>query len=485
MSLPSQKSSQMKACEVKRLLKLAQSHLLPHISSADDILISDYLPPQRLKEELGLELPTQGLGEKGLEEILKKVLKYSVNTWSPGFMDKLYASTDAVGVVSEVLLAVLNTNVHVYQVSPALTIIEKETASSIARLFGFTSGHAGGLTFPGGSASNSTSMIIAKNTLFPETKVSGNTGYKFVVFTSEHGHYSVEKAAILLGLGSAAVRSIPVDKEGRMVVPELESAVRKAKQEGYTPFYVNAGAGTTVMGSYDPFNAIADVCQRYNLWMHVDGSWGGSVVFSDKHCYKLKGVQKADSVTVNPHKMLGVPMTCSFLITDDTRKFSKATSLKAGYLFHGDEDEEEVFDMAQLTMGCGRRADSLKMALGWIYYGKEGYEERINHAFETASYFTTKLSQNTNFYLLSSNPPPCLQVCFFYTPEGALSANARKNTTTTRAIAAKLIAKGFMIDYSPHPIHGEFFRAVVNASTSRDTVDRLINTIEEHVILEN
>jgi len=106
--------------------------------------------------------------------------------------------------------------------------------------------------------------------------------------------------------------------------------VQKAKQEGYTPFYVNAGAGTTVMGSYDPFNAIADVCQRHNLWMHVDGSWGGSVVFSDKHRYKLEGVHKADSVTINPHKMLGVPMTCSFLITGDTRRFSKATSLKAG-----------------------------------------------------------------------------------------------------------------------------------------------------------
>lgn len=103
------------------------------------------------------------------------------------------------------------------QVSPALTIIERETAQRFAWLFGFEGPHAGGITLPGGSASNSTSMIIAKNSLFPDTKKGGNAGYRFVVFTSTHGHYSVEKAAILLGLGSDAVWEIAVDEKGRMV----------------------------------------------------------------------------------------------------------------------------------------------------------------------------------------------------------------------------------------------------------------------------
>lgn len=108
--------------------------------------------------------------------------------------------------------------VHVYQVSPALTVIEKETATQFARLFGFNGPHAGGLTFPGGSASNWTSMLVAKNTLYPETKVKGNGGHRFVVFSSEHGHYSVEKAAILLGIGSDAVWNVKVDEKGRMDV---------------------------------------------------------------------------------------------------------------------------------------------------------------------------------------------------------------------------------------------------------------------------
>lgn len=157
-------------------------------------------------------------------------------------------------------------------------------------------------------------MIIAKNTLFPETKIRGNGDKKFVVFTSTHGHYSVEKAAILLGFGSDAVWQINVDKQGRMIAA----------------FYVNAGAGTTVQGSYDPFEEIADICQRHRLWFHVDASWGGAVVFSENQKWRMKGAHRADSLTVNPHKMLGVPVTCSFLLTPDRRRFHRATSLKAG-----------------------------------------------------------------------------------------------------------------------------------------------------------
>lgn len=93
---------------------------------------------------------------------------------------------------------------------------------------------------------------------------------------------------------------------------------------------MNAGAGTTVLGSFDPFEDIARVCEEHKLWFHVDGSWGGAVAFSRNQRWKLKGVEKADSVTVNPHKMLGVPVTCSFLLTGDTGRFARATSLKAG-----------------------------------------------------------------------------------------------------------------------------------------------------------
>lgn len=153
-----------------------------------------------------------------------------------------------------------------------LTLIEKYTTRTLASLFGLTGSNAGGVTLPGGSASNQTSVLIARNTLFPETKTDGYAGKRFVLFTSAHGHYSLEKAAQWMGFGSKNVISVPVDDSGRMVPVELSRLVQKARAEGGTPFYVNTTAGTTVLGSFDPFEAIADICKREGLWMHVDGS---------------------------------------------------------------------------------------------------------------------------------------------------------------------------------------------------------------------
>jgi glutamate decarboxylase len=199
----------------------------------------------------------------------------------------------------------------------------------LAALFGFRGPYAGGISQQGGSASNTTSIVIARNTLFPQTKLEGNGSRKFVLFTSAHGHYSLEKAAIMCGFGSRSVLSVPVDEYGQMKPRALEEAIVEAKNEGFTPFYVNATAGTTVLGSYDPFDAVADVCQRHKLWMHVDGSWGGSAIFSANQRWKLQGVERANSLAHNPHKMLGAPLTCSFLLGPDLRIFHAANTLKA------------------------------------------------------------------------------------------------------------------------------------------------------------
>jgi glutamate decarboxylase len=293
----------------------------------------DHCEPLQLETILQsqLSLPELGGGKEALLSVVRDALfKYSVNTWNLGFMDKLYGSTNAVGVISELLLAVLNTNNHVFQVSPVLTLVEKHTSRALAALFGFNGPHAGGVSQPGGSAANQSSIVIARNVFYPETKTDGYAGKKFVLFTSQHGHYSVEKAAQMFGFGSNAVWSVPVDEHGRMIPSELEALSIKARETGFTPFYVNATAGTTVLGSFDPLNGIADVCERQKLWLHVDGSYGGSIVFSDKlRIGRLDGSERADSVCISPHKMLGVPITCSFLLVKDLRKLKQAMTLPA------------------------------------------------------------------------------------------------------------------------------------------------------------
>ncbi len=356
-------------------------------------------------------------------------------------------------------------------------MIEKTTARTFAILFGFNGPQAGGISVQGGSASNLTSILVARNILFPVTKTAGNSSHNFVIFTSSHGHYSLEKAAQLLGFGTDNVWSVPIDARGRMIPSELSILILKAKSEGKTPLYVNATAGTTVLGSFDPFKEISKICKKHNMWLHVDASWGGPLIFSKKHKHQLEGVELADSITVNPHKMMGVPIVCSFLLTPDITKFHKANTLPASYLFHEGNAGEEVWDLADLTLQCGRRGDSLKLALAWIYYGASGFEQQVDHAFETAAYFAAKVEAHHDLVLVSENPPPCLQVCFYYAKDGKL-AEDKENTRITSGIVQRLIPMGFMIDYAPGE-KGSFFRVVVNRDTQKGTIDGLVKAIEE------
>jgi glutamate decarboxylase len=264
-----------------------------------------------------------------------------------------------------------------------------------------------------------------------------------------------------------------------MIPSALDALVTESKSRGETPFFVNATAGTTVHGSYDPFGPISAVCKAHNMWLHVDGSWGGSVVFdAARAASRLDGAHLADSIAVNPHKMLGVPVTCSFLLARDLRTFRAALTLPAGYLFHNDPADDDVFDLADLTPQCGRKADSFKLWLGLQYYGAEHYAGLVGAAFENAEYLLEKLKASADFVTISPEPVPCLQVCFYYAKGRKLGDDAEANGRVTASIAKRLIPKGFMIDFAPGE-KGDFFRVVVNGGTRRGTLDGLVKALEE------
>lgn len=319
--------------------------------------------------------------------------------------------------------------------------------------------------------------MVARNTLYPDCKTEGNAKYDFVVFTSAHGHYSVEKSAMICGVGSSNVWKVPVDNTGRMRADALRELVVRAKEQGKTPLYVNTTAGSTVRGSYDPFEEVSRICKEFGLWMHIDASWGGPVVFSAQQRWKVKGSHLADSITINPHKMMNAPTTCSFLLGPDMSIFNKANSTAAGYLFHGNTDED-VWDLADLTLQCGRRGDSLKVALAWLYYGASGFEKQIDHAFDMAAYLYKLVQETGNYVMVSDEIPPCLQVCFYHAPHGKLSSDAATNTQHTQILVEKLVSRGFMVDYAPGET-GSFLRIVVNVQTLATTVEGLTKALDE------
>ncbi|CAN8104880.1 unnamed protein product [Discula destructiva] len=507
-----------RADEASELIDAVKALIIPFIQTADtaashradgssprptsNALIAAPTPlsPTALTSLFSPLLPTTtGSGTAGVLSTISHLLNHSVNTWDQGFLDKLYASPTPVGLAAELLLATLNTNLHVFSVSPALTVLEKLTASRLAAFFGLTGPHAGGVTCAGGSASNLTSLITARSHLHPATKAHGNGARRFVVFTSAHGHYSVDKAALIAGFGTDdGVVQVPVDAAGCMDVGALRALVARVRGEGRTPLYVNATAGTTVLGSYDPLREIAAVCRAERMWMHVDASWGGSVVFSAEQRSKLAGVELADSVTVNPHKMLGVNVTCSFLLGPDMRVFHAANRTDAPYLFHGVEDGqegagEEVWDLADLTLQCGRRGDAIKLALAWVHYGPAGFAQQLGRAFEMAALLTREIRKREGFVLVGAkdetSPPPCLQVCFYYRYSDEDGGKA--NTTRTAKMVGLLKGRGFMVDYASFPKdfsggkmdggawRGSFFRVVVNVQTRKETVLGLVEALEE------
>ncbi|KAK5082054.1 Glutamate decarboxylase 2 [Lithohypha guttulata] len=556
-----------RAEELDNLLKIAGVELIDFVNKADvernqhlaRALNSECGPhsclvhPQSSSQhdlesslESFLNIRDTGAGLEGLPKLIETILEYSVNTSAPGFLDKLYAAPLPPGILAELVLGVLNTNVHVYQVSPVLTLIEKHVARHLAHLFGLRGPRSGGISVQGGSASNMTSIVIARNTVFPETRTYGNSAVKgrLILFTSAHGHYSIEKAAQSLGFGSSSVITVPVDEDGRMLPEELSRMVAEAKSRGDFPFYVNATAGTTVLGSFDPFEEIANVARKHNLWLHIDGAWGGGFVFSNREQIRnrLQGTELADSIAINPHKMLGVPMTCSFLLGKDLEQFQRANTLKAGYLFHDEtgsdndidkfesllddahdhrssEDDDlwaSPYDLADLTLQCGRRGDALKLFLCWQYHGTKGYSEMVDNAYDVACYMSRLVKDNKHLTLLSrEKDPSCLQVCFYFTPngrftyglldqegiinpsEGLLNGTAeirhysrgsrsrarlgKLNSRMTASISKALIPRGFMIDFAPalegQEDRGSFFRVVVNISTIQETASRLIGEL--------
>ncbi|KAJ1725854.1 Glutamate decarboxylase 2 [Coemansia biformis] len=291
-------------------------------------------------------------------------------------------------------MGLLNNNAHVFHASPVGMLVESSVAAKLAELAGFPAQTAG-LTFPGGSYANMHALMTARNRRFPEIKHKGLyalSGVRPVVFTSRHSHYSIDKAAMAAGIGLDGVIHVPTDSTGSMRVAELRRMMQHAIDSGQTPFFVNATMGTTVLGACDPLEDIAAVCKEYSVWLHVDGSWGGPLaLFAESPDMAPTFVMphgRVDSMSVNPHKLLGVPLQCSFLLVrEGLDVMRQALGLNASYLFHseGSDGEESQpgegnLDVGDATLGCGRRPDALKFWLMWRYYGTRYFINRVSHA---------------------------------------------------------------------------------------------------------
>lgn len=237
--------------------------------------------------------------------------------------------------------------------------------------------------------------------------------------------------AILLGHGTDSVFKVKTDETGHMIPEELEKRIQEAKKKSFEPFLVVGTSGTTILGAFDPLPAIGEICKKHKLWFHVDAATGGAWLFSTKHRTLLKGLETADSITWDLHKMTSVPIYCSLFLVNKKNLLDEALNLQAEYLFQESKFYDKEYDLGDKSIQCTRKIEAFKLFLFLKAHGATEIEQAIDNVFDMARYFEKQISTRPNFRLLfpkhDSN-----NVCFYFIPD------KYKNITITPSLATKI-----------------------------------------------
>ncbi|CAL7948600.1 unnamed protein product [Xylocopa violacea] len=425
--------------------------------------------PEHLQDIIKFKLQDQPQAQDSLLKAAAQIIKYSVKTGHPYFMNQLFSGLDPYGLAGQWLTDALNSSVYTYEVAPVLTLMEKTVITKLLSMFykednGSSIGD--GLFCPGGSFANGTAINLARFSYRRKSK-SGKKipSSNLVLFASEDAHYSILKWGNVCDVEVVLVKT---DKYGRMDVSDLKIKILEEQKRGNYPFAVAATAGTTVLGAFDPLIEIADICQEFDMWLHVDAAWGGGLIFSKKHSGLLRGIQRADSILFNPHKLLAVPQQCSVLLTKHDTILKEAHSIHVPYLFQKDKFYPKDLDLGNKYLQCGRRPDVLKFWFMWQAKGTSGFEKHVDHLMTLSVLFKEEIKKREGFKLVTDS---CfINVCFWFIPPSLRDQNSVCNyTKRLNEVAPRLKEKmtkrgSLMINYQPLHEKPNFFRFVIQNS---------------------
>lgn len=481
---------------VERLIDRVSHHVLNPPTSADSVFT--YGSPAEIRASFAGSVPLDfadaepAHSDEALVAATDAVLSWSVGTTHPRFVNQNFAGPDPIGVVGDFLGAALNTTGATYEVAPVFTLMEHAVLGKLARLAGFPPPDSiddvpPGMFCPGGSVGLLFALQLARHRLDPEVTTRGSNGERHAVFVSESGHYSARKAAALLGIGTDAVIQVPSDAAGVMDVAALGDAIDRAERGGRTPLAVIATAGTTVTCAFDPINAIAEVCEPRELWLHVDGAYGGSALFSERQRHRLSGVERADSMVWDLHKMMGMTQQCSVLLVRDPSQLDTCFAAQADYLFQPDK-RNAALDSGDRTFQCGRRVDVAKLWLSWKAHGDDGFRARVDHAVAMADHVRRSVVESDDHFAFSV-AGDFTNTCILWVPPelrpfDPASLDERERDSLHRlapAVKARMQDDGSaMVGYQP--INGlNCFRLLfMNPRVTPDDGNEILDLIEQY-----
>ena len=358
---------------------------------------------QRAMPEAG-EDPT-----KVLEEICQGMVREGFHVPSANYFGLMNPTPTYMGFLGEALVAALNPQLATLARSQLASKIELETLHWIGERVGWP-GEFGGTFTSGGNEANFSALALALAAHFPDAVEEGiaSIGGQPVVYASAESHHSLDKSAGLLGLGRKALRRAPVNQHLQMDLDALQQLVTWDREAGRKPFCVVATAGTTNSGVIDDLEGAAEVCRRNSLWLHVDGAYGAAALFSDRHRGALRGVERADSLTIDPHKWLAVPFAAGVILTSRPETLQRAFSVAAPYMPKA--AGAVLPDNSRISTQWTRRMNSLKLWMTLRVHGRVGYQELIDRQMELAQRFADWLTRSEHFELAA---PPMLPIVNF------------------------------------------------------------------------
>jgi aromatic-L-amino-acid/L-tryptophan decarboxylase len=398
----------------------------------EELPVLAQVQPGELKAQLPSAPPQQGESMEAILADVDRLILPALTHWShPSFFAYFATSTSAPGIFGEMLSAAFDVKSMLWRTSPASTELEEVVLDWLRQMMGLDRGMQG-IIYDTASVSSMHAIAAAREGIEMHIREEGMSGRRDLpllrVYASEQAHSSIEKGIITLGLGQKSLRKILTDSEFRMDAKALAEAVEEDKQNGELPFCVVATVGTTSTSSIDPVPAIADICERHRMWLHVDAAYAGSAAVVPEMQHILAGCERADSLVTNPHKWLFTPFDLSVLYCRQMDLLRRAFSLVPEYLRTPEQDK--VRSGSDYGVQLGRRFRALKLWMIIRYFGHYGLAARIREHCRLARLFASWIERSPDWELMA--PLPFALVCFRACPSIAGESNETREKRLDR-----------------------------------------------------
>ncbi|MFC3986304.1 pyridoxal phosphate-dependent decarboxylase family protein [Streptosporangium jomthongense] len=361
-----------------------------------------------------------------VKQIVDLYTETGIPVHSPGYMGRQFSGVVPLAGLIDLVGSVVNQPSSFYEAGQLPNVAERLMAEELNRFIGWDRDRFAMVTTSGGSLANLTALLAARNHAFPQiwTRGAGGAPGLPAIAISEEAHYSVTRAAGVLGIGEGQIIRLPVDQAGRIRPDLAGSVLDEAKRRGLRPFCLVASAGTTSLGAFDPLEDLAALARRHGLWLHVDGAHGASLLLSEQHRDKLRGIELADSLTWDAHKMLFMPAPCTLLFYRDRTAARGAFQQRASYVFDEEPDIYSAYDSADKNFECTKRPMIMPLWTVWSVYGPALFEQKIDRLCEVTRQAHRMIAAEPDFAV--AHEPESNILCFRYLPDGMEPAAAHR-----------------------------------------------------------